>query len=96
MVAMQAYARVAKDSELIDKATEIRLRAERRAGQLLKEMTEQGEQAKPGDAGGGTDGRGVRPSVAPTLDDLGVSKTQSSRWQGLADIPDDEFMSGGR
>jgi len=27
---------------------------------------------KPGDAGGGTDGSGVRPSVSPTLADIGI------------------------
>ena len=65
----------------------IRLRAERRCGQLLKQR----EMAKAGrppenrshDA---TDYRGAAP-----LADLGISKTQSSRWQKLAEITEQEF-----
>lgn len=81
--AMRLYASQAKDMELIAHATEIKLRAERRAGELLAEMEVKAERLKPGDnkikllRGGNT----VLP---PSLDDLGVSKMQSSRWQALA------------
>jgi N6-adenosine-specific RNA methylase IME4 len=90
-VAAQVYARQAQDVELINNATEIRKRAERRVGEILAEMKAKGERSKPGDAGGGTDGVGVRPSVNPTLKDIGVTKTQSARWQQLAAMPADKF-----
>jgi N6-adenosine-specific RNA methylase IME4 len=80
-VALQAYARQAKDTDLIVKATDIRTRAERKAGELLREMAERDERPR---------GRKKESHVA-TLSDLGVSKTQSSRWQSLAALPVDVF-----
>jgi N6-adenosine-specific RNA methylase IME4 len=87
-VAMQAYAKQAKDTELISKATEIRMRAERRAGELLRQMDSEGQRAKAGDR---ESGRGKKPLSRPTLADLGINKTQSSRWQKLADLPEEQF-----
>jgi len=88
-VAMMAYAAQAKDTELIGYATEIRYRAERKGGALLIELRENGGRQKAGDASGGN---GSRPQpLAPRLDDLGVTKTQSSRWQGLARLPEEKF-----
>jgi hypothetical protein len=82
-VAMQEYARQAKDGQLIEWATEIRLRAERKAGQLLIEMAERGERAKGGD---------LRKESQPViLSDLGVSPMQSSRWQKLGEMDDEAF-----
>ena len=87
--AMAAYARQAKDTELLKWATEIKVRAERRAGQLLAEMPK------------ATGAKGVGPiAVAscdrnqpPTLSDIGVTKSDSSRWQKLASISDEQFES---
>jgi hypothetical protein len=86
-VAMQVYAKQAKDRQLIEHATEIRLRAERKAGELLAEMD------KNKGAIAGKTGRKGRPVLEPTpkLSDLSITKDQSSRWQKLAGIPEREF-----
>jgi N6-adenosine-specific RNA methylase IME4 len=91
-VAMQAYARQAKDTKLITQATEIRMRAERRAGELLAAM-EKNKGVVARDKKGETRGSGGKPRVEepPKLADLGVSKTQSSRWQKLAALDADKF-----
>lgn len=73
--AMAAYAKQAKDTKLVEWATEIKVRAERKAGQMLAELN-----LKPGPK-----------IIGSTLLPIDVSKTQSSRWQKLASVPDEQF-----
>lgn len=88
--AMQEYAKQAKNKSLEVDAAEIRIRAERRLGELLAEQKK-------------TEGlnRGGRPKEktapeqvgvsTPTLKDAGISHNLSSRAQKLASVPADEF-----
>ena len=53
---------------------------------MLAEMRERGERARGGES------IRPKPELRPaTLADFGISKTQSGRWQGLADMPDEKF-----
>lgn len=84
--AMAAYARQANDTELVAWATEIKVRAERKAGQMLAEM--------PKNAGAKGIGTSVLVScedTPKTLSEMGISYDQSSRWQKLAAISDEKF-----
>jgi hypothetical protein len=74
---------------LIGWATEIKVRAERRTGELLKVTAERGERAGRGHPLKTSSNGDVSP--APTLRDLGISENQSSQWQKLAALPEKEF-----
>ena len=62
---------------------EIRLRAERKAGQLLKQM--------PKAKGGQPSGKNRGPKGPGTLGSKGISKKQSKTWQKLATPTDEQF-----
>lgn len=85
--ALRQYARQQKLSlEMQNRCAEIKIRAERRAGEILSDM----DKHPPGPSGGDRSHDGTDP---PRLFDLGISKNQSSRWQSIASIPEDEFES---
>jgi hypothetical protein len=84
--ALRMYVKQAGESlQMQNDVAEIKLRAERRAGEMLGEMDKQ----DGGDA--------MRPrshdatEVPPTLSALGISRSQSSRWQSMADVPEEQF-----
>ena len=85
---MAAYAKQARDTQMVQWATEIKVRAERRCGEMLRDSAESG-QRDPG-------GRGRRieshdATQQPTLRDLGLTRDQSSRYQKLAAMPAEHF-----
>ena len=94
-MAFQHYAQQAQDLESERKCIAIRLRAERRAGQLLKEMEKASAGRPPKNRSSGTTDLEVgSPDTTPpprTLKDMGISKDQSSKWQKLADVPEEKF-----
>lgn len=86
--AVRLYARQAQlGVEMINDATEIKLRAERRAGEMLKQAPKnKGAQGNP-------NGQGVRyhDGTAQTYGEIGITKNQAARWQEIAEIPEDVF-----
>ena len=92
-LALQIYAQEARDRDLIEHATEIRMRAERRAGELLREI-EKNKGAR-GQLRGRDNSGGLRQrppeDKTPKLSDLNVTKSQSSRWQRLAGLDSQTF-----
>jgi hypothetical protein len=95
---VEVYARQACDCHMERQAIDIRLRAERRCGELLKllQRTAAGAVRNPDGRRGKDptrhDGGQVPPSeYAQTLERTGISSEQASRYQRLADVPQAEF-----
>lgn len=86
--ALLAYARQAGDLTLQNQAAEIRILAERRAGQLLVNLEEVGQRQTR------ERGRPRKASSPVTLSKVGITRNQSSKWQRMARMIDDEAFEG--
>jgi phage N-6-adenine-methyltransferase len=82
--AMRALGQAAKDLDLINSATEFKLRCERRLGEML-----QGTDLHKG--GRPTDKTVNTPSKGFTLKELGIDNNLSSRAQRIAAVPEEKF-----
>lgn len=81
--ALRLYMRQAGESlEMQNKCAEIKIRAERRAGEILKET--------PKHPGAATLCHDVT-ALPKRLDDIGITRKQSSRFQAIARIPEPTF-----
>ena len=94
--AMRAYGRMAKDKTMEIDAAEIRLRAERRLGEMLLEQKETiGLNRGTAGAGrpslGGSKSEPPKSSSIPTLAEAGIDKKLSMRAQQYASVPPEEF-----
>jgi hypothetical protein len=91
-VAAQAYYRQSQDRENEIEASRIRVRAERRMGEILKMMEANGDRANRQS----TLKQGPmlpRATSVPTLSDLGIPRHRASRAMQLANVPESEFES---
>lgn len=93
--AMRAYAKQAQNKQLEVDAAEIRIRAERRLGEMIKVQKET-VGLNAGRAGAGRPilgGSSEEPpkDTRPTLADAGIDKKLSSRAQKMAAVPEQEF-----
>jgi len=84
--AVRMYALQAHDAEMVNLATEIKVRAMRRLGELLSEM-----ELKPGNPHHDKVNGRAPHTIKPTLAQMGIAKHESALTQKIAAVPEDEF-----
>lgn len=93
-VALEVYYRQARNIEAERQAANVRLRAERRAGELLK-LLARAETPNPSGANqhevASTAVTQPKSPYATALSDTGMSRQTAAQYQGLANVPEDEF-----
>lgn len=89
--AMRAYARQAKNKQLETQAAEIRIRAERRIGELMAVQRDAGALATAGRPSEKIGSKTNPISAPPTLAEVGIDKGLADRARKYAAIPEREF-----
>tara|TARA_R110000787_G_scaffold71724_2_gene159641 strand:+ start:440 stop:1036 length:597 start_codon:yes stop_codon:yes gene_type:complete len=85
-VALEAYAKQANNMEAERQCALIRVRAERKCGQMLRDTEKATGNQHVNSAQSDDSTKQIK-----TLSDMGITKDQSSTWQKLANVPEDEF-----
>ncbi len=93
--AIEVYARQAKNMDAERKAADIRLRAERRTGELLRELARaQAPNPRGTNQHSEVMSKGAtqpKSDYAATLDRTGISRQTASSYQALAEVPTSVF-----
>jgi len=89
-MAMEAYAKQAMNTEAERQAINIRLRAERKAGEMLKEMEREPGKKEDNYCSGHAEPSTLTP-LQEAKEQAGISDTQAKRWQQLAKVPMEDF-----
>jgi hypothetical protein len=95
--ALEMYARQAKNTDAERKAADVRLRAERRTGELLRDMARaegpQNGKAGPGRGNTSSDATcfGEASEYSAALESAGLSRQTAHRYQQLAEVPRETF-----
>jgi hypothetical protein len=90
--ALQIYYRQARNLEAEKEAADVRLRAERRVGELLKDLARAPAGDRKSERSVSADGTLIEPSpYGETLAANGMSRQQAHRFQALAEVPQEEF-----
>ncbi len=91
VAALEEYSHRAQNYDLEKQAFEIRKRAERKAGELLKEMAKEGKRRKKGPAKNPNITDGKIQQKPKTLQELSITPRQSMEWQQLASLSEQVF-----
>jgi len=90
-MALRAYFMQSRDVDNEIAAMRVRLRAERRLGELIAAEQDTGRLAKRGGNGSNQHSANVDAADISTLADHGIPRDRSARAQELARVPEDQF-----